>query len=75
MATIVELAAGVLAIVLGIAWVAWPGRMKRLQIRYLYFGMDEDDEDEQTGTEALIGRIAGVILAALGLVLALGLTP
>ncbi len=74
MATTVQLAAGVFGIVLGIAWIVAPGRMKRLQVKYLYFGMSEEDE-EQTDAEAMIGRVAGGVLAVLGLALVLGLVP
>ncbi|MCU4798869.1 hypothetical protein OB920_00575 [Halobacteria archaeon HArc-gm2] len=74
MPTTVELVAGILGIVVGVAWAVWPTRMRDLQAKYLYFGMAETN-DEQSTTEVLIGRITGVALALLGLVLVLGLVP
>ena len=75
MPTAVELAAGIFGIVLGIAWVIWPTRMRNIQMKYLYMGMSGDEENEQSDTEVLIGRITGAVLALLGVVLALGLLP
>jgi|AntRauTorcE11897_2_1112592.scaffolds.fasta_scaffold243182_1 hypothetical protein len=74
MPTTVELVAGILGIVVGLAWAVWPTRMRDLQAKYLYLGMAETN-DEQSATEVLIGRVTGVALAVLGLVLVLGLVP
>lgn len=74
MPTPLNFAIGVLAVVLGIAWMIWPGRMKRLQAKVLYLGRIDMDGD-QTDTETLIGRVTGAILAILGIVLVLGIYP
>jgi hypothetical protein len=65
-----RLAAGAAAVVLGLAWVATPVRMSRLQSKVLYLGRGK--EIEGTEREATYGRVSGVILAVLGVVLALG---
>jgi len=65
MPTTVELVAGILGIVVGLAWAVWPTRMRDLQAKYLYLGMAETN-DEQSATEVLIGRVTGVALAVLG---------
>jgi len=74
MPTTLELVAGILGIVVGVAWVVWPTRMRDLQAKYLYLGMAETNDD-QSSTEVLIGRITGAALAVLGVVLVLGLVP
>lgn len=74
MPTTVELVAGIFGIVVGLAWVVWPTRMRDLQAKYLYLGMAETN-DEQSTSEVLVGRITGALLAALGVVLVLGLLP
>ena len=56
MPTTVELVAGILGIVVGLAWAVWPTRMRDLQAKYLYLGMAETN-DEQSATEVLIGRV------------------
>ena len=47
--------------------------MSRLQTRLLYFGLADDDH-EQTDQERLVGRIAGGLLAVLGVAFAPGLS-
>lgn len=74
MPTAIELVAGVFGIVLGVAWMIWPTRMRNIQMKYLYMGMS-GEENEQSDTEVLIGRITGAVLALLGVVLVLGLLP
>jgi len=64
---------GAVAVVLGVAWVLAPTRMSRLQTRLLYFGLAADDY-EQTDQERTVGRIAGGLLALLGIAFALGLS-
>ena len=74
MPTTVELVAGVIAIVLGVAWIVWPERMRRFQMKVFYLGLSEASED-QTASQALLGRVTGAILAVLGAVLVLDLLP
>lgn len=65
-----RLAIGGLAVLLGLAWIAAPVRMSRLQSKVLYLG--RGDEIEGTERDAWIGRVSGAILAILGVVLASG---
>lgn len=65
--------AGVVAILLGVAWVIAPVRMSHLQTRVLYLGHGE--EIEGTEQQRTAGRVTGALLAALGAALALGIIP
>jgi len=73
MVTLWRAVVGGVALALGVAWVLAPTRMSRLQARLLYFGLADDDY-EQTDQERLVGRIAGGLLAVLGVGFALGLS-
>ena len=73
MVTLWRAVVGGAALVLGVAWVLVPTRMSRLQTRLLYAGLADDDY-EQTDQQRLVGRIAGGLLAVLGVALALGLS-
>ena len=73
MASIWRVLVGGVAVILGVAWVLAPTRMSRLQTRLLYFGLAEDDY-EQTEQERTVGRIAGGLLALLGVAFAFGLS-
>ncbi len=70
--TLLELVVGVVAIVLGVLWVAYPLKMIRLQAKLSYIG-DPDPGGERTERRRTIGRIGGVVLAAAGAALAAGL--
>lgn len=65
-----RLAVGAIVILLGIAWVIDPMRMSRLQEKYLYLSGDVDRDVE--GTKLLIVRASGIVLAALGVLVAIG---
>ena len=73
MVTLWRALVGGTAVALGVAWVLAPTRMSRLQTRLLYAGLADDDY-EQTDQQRLVGRIAGGLLAVLGVALALGLS-
>ena len=73
MVTLWRAVVGGAALVLGVAWVLAPTRMSRLQTRLLYAGLADDDYG-QTDQQRLVGRIAGGLLAVLGVALALGLS-
>jgi hypothetical protein len=71
MVTLWQALVGGTAAALGVAWVLAPTRMSRLQARLLYFRLADDDYD-QTDQMRLIGRLAGGLLAVLGVAFALG---
>jgi hypothetical protein len=71
MVTLWRALVGGTAVALGVAWVLAPTRMSRLQARLLYFGLANDDYG-QTNQVRLVGRLAGGLLAVLGVAFALG---
>ncbi|MFB6074814.1 MAG: hypothetical protein ABEJ89_07360 [Haloarculaceae archaeon] len=75
MTTLWQQVLGGVCVVLGVAWVLLPQRMARLQTRLLYLGRVDRDTVGDTSGERLAGRIAGVVLAALGGALAVGALP
>jgi len=68
MASTFDIALGLLCVILGLLWVARPITMSRLQQRFLFFGAGGDEVDVNT----TLGRVAGAVLAVLGLYLAFG---
>lgn len=74
MPTLYQLVVGGIAVVLGLAWIADPLRMRRYQSRLMFFGGDEDDI-EPTQIRLVAGRIGGLVLAVLGVAFLLGIIP
>ncbi|WP_225334812.1 hypothetical protein [Halomicrobium urmianum] len=70
--TLLEFVVGIVALVLGVLWVAYPMKMIRLQAKISYIG-DPDPGGPRTDRQRRIGRIGGVVLAASGAALAAGL--
>jgi len=73
MASLVTQVIGVLGLVLGIAWVIWPFRMIELQYRILYFWTETPDVEDVANES--VARISGLLLAAFGAALLVGVLP
>jgi hypothetical protein len=73
MVTVSQLVVGTAGVVLGLAWVLAPLRMSRYQNRLRVWG--SPDEYEPAERLEWVGRLGGVVLAALGAAFLAGVVP
>jgi hypothetical protein len=66
---------GAAAVALGVPWAIWPIRFRQYQIKVLYLGHREEAEADYSDKETLVGRIGGLVLAVIGLLILLGVLP